>query len=1051
MASIKPWRSFKYIRRPTFEHKAADVIQTAYEDRIPSFTTYTRGSKDRMKKSEYRVWESIDAFCTWFGTANESTVDYNEVIFGGSKQKLKFDIDAISSDLVDACPDDVDAPAAFDILLRAILGAISDIAFTTWMIDVAPENLIICRSFDPNDVKYSAHIIVPGYCVRGYADAAEFTKRVIATLLPWCRTFVDRQINRRLGNFRIAGSAKPDGRVKEIIGTKYGLKDTLITCIENCEDLRSLVTAEESRIVQIDPESPDVQTAIALCKTSGLLADHKYRTFIANTLMFDRTASSFCDICMRAHDKDNTLVVNLSERNGYISLWRSCRHKPIDAQNVFIGGFNSATTESAGTEFVRKSILAQKLPKLTSLFDKLPDEQKLVYDEPALRPFELAPTLVVEAAMKMGKTKMLKQYLAAHFKDTPIPRVVRFVSFRQTFSSNIKEKFADFTLYSDVIGPLKQSRVIVQVESLWRLDLDSAPPDLLILDECESIIEQFDSGLLRGNFDMCFAKFKYLLQYSKHVICMDAHVGDRTYNVLQRLRPSVPIKFHKNIYKNARNDQYYLTHDKVMWLSALKASVAAGDKIALPITSLTEARAIETVLKTAFPQKSIKLYSSETTMREKKEHFGDVDKYWSQYDVMIYTPTISAGVSFESAHFDRIFAYFIDTSCPIETCVQMIGRIRNVCASTFYVCIQAHKVNVPTTTDGIRADLYNDRARLFGNMNDNIGLRMEYNVEGQVEYFTSDYFYVWLENTRVRNLSRRNFALRFRAYIETTGATTMPLTEDELAELEGDIDPGIYGEVACAKSQNRATRSEQIAAAPELSEEEADQIRAAMNDAAAEIKPETMRAYDKWRLRRNYSYIGAIDDKFVRRYDTKNTLRVFKNLIRIGPPGTDACARLRQIHAEERAAFNLHTNNGAFGEQLDLRFKYVFEQHRIAHSLLQLFGWSDLFSGAYKCLFELATNMRANEPVYHQLITDAFKHFNGDIKFTAKEISAAKTDAELIRAALEPVNTILRIMYDARICAQRDDLEMFHIRRTNLFTYAASESHLRPHIYFRGD
>ena len=59
--------------------------------------------------------------------------------------------------------------------------------------------------------------------------------------------------------------------------------------------------------------------------------------------------------------------------------------------------------------------------------------------------------------------------------------------------------------------------------------------DLVILDESESIIEQFASGLFK-KFNDCFATFVHLLRYSARVICLDALLCDRTYNIIKQIR-----------------------------------------------------------------------------------------------------------------------------------------------------------------------------------------------------------------------------------------------------------------------------------------------------------------------------------------------------------------------------------------------------------------------------------------------------------------------------------------------------------------------------------
>ena len=59
-----------------------------------------------------------------------------------------------------------------------------------------------------------------------------------------------------------------------------------------------------------------------------------------------------------------------------------------------------------------------------------------------------------------------------------------------------------------------------------------------------------------------------------------------------------------------------------------------------------------------FPDIFIKIYSSDTPKKIKDLHFSNVNKYFI-CDVLIYTPTISAGISFEVDHFDFLFGYFV--------------------------------------------------------------------------------------------------------------------------------------------------------------------------------------------------------------------------------------------------------------------------------------------------------------------------------------------------------------------------------------------------------
>ncbi|RCH82272.1 hypothetical protein CU098_006636, partial [Rhizopus stolonifer] len=47
---------------------------------------------------------------------------------------------------------------------------------------------------------------------------------------------------------------------------------------------------------------------------------------------------------------------------------------------------------------------------------------------------------------------------------------------------------------------------------------------------------------------------------------------------------------------------------------------------------------------------------------------------WNNYDIVGYTPTIVAGISFEKIHFDKCFAYFVNNSSPAEMSLQQLFR-----------------------------------------------------------------------------------------------------------------------------------------------------------------------------------------------------------------------------------------------------------------------------------------------------------------------------------------------------------------------------------------
>eukprot|EP00798_Chlamydomonas_sp_ICE-L_P027840 gene27840-biopygen5243 len=56
----------------------------------------------------------------------------------------------------------------------------------------------------------------------------------------------------------------------------------------------------------------------------------------------------------------------------------------------------------------------------------------------------------------------------------------------------------------------------------------------------------------------------------------------------------------------------------------------------------------------------------------------DVDALWSSKRIVVYTPTISAGVDFSTEHFDRMYLYLCPGSAAPMGALQMTGRVRHL-------------------------------------------------------------------------------------------------------------------------------------------------------------------------------------------------------------------------------------------------------------------------------------------------------------------------------------------------------------------------------------
>jgi hypothetical protein len=86
-------------------------------------------------------------------------------------------------------------------------------------------------------------------------------------------------------------------------------------------------------------------------------------------------------------------------------------------------------------------------------------------------------------------------------------------------------------------------------------------------------------------------------------------------------------------------------------------------------------------LESLIKDKKIKyvLHSSKTDDKLKNE-LEDVNSFWVQFQVVLYSPTIESGVDFNVPHFDKIYGIIRNgfLTCSQRAFLQMVGRIRTI-------------------------------------------------------------------------------------------------------------------------------------------------------------------------------------------------------------------------------------------------------------------------------------------------------------------------------------------------------------------------------------
>ena len=374
------------------------------------------------------------------------------------------------------------------------------------------------------------------------------------------------------------------------------------------------------------------------------------------------------------------------------------------------------------------------------------------YTEERSEPIEMEEGLtLLRAPMGTGKTFQLRELIRSMGDD----RRVLVVSFRVSLCQYMHGYLGcDFELYSDHVGELRaHPRLIVTVNSLGRLV--GAAYDLIVMDESESILEQFD-GVHPVHMRMAWLVFEKLVRDTPRVLCMDAAIGPRTYYVMRSLQDRVRLVVNEVVPTASRRTIVVVAKDP--FLSELLRALRASSRVAVASTSASQLTALHAALVAAFPTKRFYLIHAGTSEAEKKLFARRCNDILRECDGLFYSPTIQAGNSID-VPFDELFVYATPSGPTPEGVHQMMGRVRTLTTGRVYVTFD----RTPTvdqreyTFAEITEHLTNPLERMHAGM----ALGRRFGETWRLEFERSPLFVLTVWNTMYRVNGYQNFAPRF--------------------------------------------------------------------------------------------------------------------------------------------------------------------------------------------------------------------------------------------------------------------------------------------------
>jgi len=289
--------------------------------------------------------------------------------------------------------------------------------------------------------------------------------------------------------------------------------------------------------------------------------------------------------------------------------------------------------------------------------------------------------LAVQSEKGTGKTSNL---IEAYFKNGLITddMNILLISSRRTFGAKLLGDLTKygFKLYSDFEDQyITHNRIICQIDSLLRLDRNKY--NVIIVDECESLARYMTSAHFTKNnkASMVINMYQSYLNSADNVYILDADLSDRCINYYQKVMqlPDDEVSIIVNKYElyTDYTVNYMRFND---WVNQVMNDIEKNKKLVLAMASNAKGKDLRDIIVEKYPSKKILFLNREVDDKEKINIVSHVDEQWSKYDIVIYTPSVCMGVSFDKVnYFDAIYAYGCEGSLGSQEFCQMIHRVRH--------------------------------------------------------------------------------------------------------------------------------------------------------------------------------------------------------------------------------------------------------------------------------------------------------------------------------------------------------------------------------------
>jgi len=315
----------------------------------------------------------------------------------------------------------------------------------------------------------------------------------------------------------------------------------------------------------------------------------------------------------------------------------------------------------------------------------------LKYCEDLCEDFEKYDDIILHSHLGTGKSTAICE-LVKKFHFRSILCITPRTAFAHSIFSDLKKAQEKFVLYKDI--KRKEERInydfiVCQLESIRSV---REKYDLIIFDECESNLAQFDSTTIH-DFKETTDHFKTIMNNAKKVIWSDAFILDRSLKICEILRPNSKKLYIQNEYQPYDRKAYDVADTSSKFENFVKMfnKDNKGDRNVIATGSKGNSVDVFNVINEEIDGKNNTLLINSCTSDYITKKMRNVNKLWDKYKNVIYTTSITVGISYDSEKvFDNLMLHFSCCSSTVRDMFQSSLRARTIKNNVLYYGHYSH-------------------------------------------------------------------------------------------------------------------------------------------------------------------------------------------------------------------------------------------------------------------------------------------------------------------------------------------------------------------------